>query len=47
MAENPTEADQMAATRPKVTFPVEDAAVVWLKVSRTIPIAEGGMTTDR
>jgi hypothetical protein len=47
MAEMPTEADQMEAMRPKVSLPEEAAAVVSLKVARTVPRAEVGMTRAR
>ena len=47
MAETPTEADQTEAMRPKVSLPEEAAAVVSLKVTRTVPRAEVGMTRAR
>jgi hypothetical protein len=45
--EKPTEADQIAATRPKVSLPLDALAVVSLKVSRTVPRASCGMTMAR
>ena len=47
MAEKPTEADQIAKTSPKVSFPLVAVAVVSLNVSSTVPKAECGMTTAR
>ena len=47
MAEKPTEADQRAATRPKVILPVVATAAVSLKVSTTMLKAERGMTRAR
>lgn len=47
MAEIPTEADHMAAMRPKVSLPEVAAAVVSLKVSRTVPRASVGRTRAR
>src|ERR1035441_7709253 len=46
-SEMPTDADQMAATSPRVTLPEEAAAVVSLKVLRTAPRAEVGITSAR
>ena len=42
-----TEADQMEAMRPKVSFPDDAAAAVSLKVARTVARAEVGMTRAR
>lgn len=47
MAEMPTEADQIAATSPKVSLPEVAAEVVSLKVSSTVPRAAVGRTRAR
>jgi hypothetical protein len=47
MAEIPTDADQIAAIDPKVIFPELAAAVVSLKVLRTVARADVGMTSPR
>jgi hypothetical protein len=47
MADIPTEADQIDAISPNVTFPEVLAAVVWLKVTNTVFKAELGITSAR
>jgi hypothetical protein len=47
MAEIPTEADHMAAIRPKVSLPEVAEEEVSLKVSRTVPRAAVGRTRAR
>src|ERR1700733_1366157 len=47
MAEIPTDADQIAAMDPKVSFPEDAAAVVSLNVLSTVPRADVGITRAR